>query len=85
MSKLILALGILSLVACGSSTLYKQSLQDAQDAVQANMRAYQLSIVDDAGTGAGARAFNKSAYCLTVAILRNEKQPLPEGGLLCPK
>jgi len=73
------------LMACSSSALYQQSVQDAQDALQANLRAYQLSIVDDAGTGAGARAFNKVAYCLDLAILRNEKQVLPEGGLPCPK
>jgi hypothetical protein len=82
--KIIITLLVLGgLVAC-SNSLYQASIQDAQDATRANLRAYQLSIVDDAGTGAGARAFNKVAYCLTTAILSNEKQPLPEGGLTCP-
>jgi hypothetical protein len=79
----LIAIITLGAVAC-TSALYKESIQDAQDATQANLRAYQLSPVDEAGVGRGSRAFNKSAYCLTVAILRNEKQPLPEGGLPCP-
>jgi hypothetical protein len=65
--------------------LYKESIQDAYDANLGALRAYQMTPVDDAGKGEGARAFDKSVYCSTLGILRNEKQPLPDGGLPCPQ
>ena len=73
---------MISMTGCRSS-LYKESIQDAIDARQANLRAIELAPVSDAGVGAGARAFDKVAYCLTTSILRNEKIPI-EGGLPCP-
>ena len=83
MNRFIIMSLLLLLTGCKSS-LYKESIQDAKDAVQANLRAYQLSPVSDTGVGAGARAFNRAAYCSTVAILRNEKESIPDGGLPCP-
>ena len=83
MKKMILpALTIIALLTACTSSLYKESVQDAQDATQANQRSYELSLTTDAG--AGVRAFNKVAYCLTTAILRNEKQTIPDAGISCP-
>lgn len=73
-----------AVVGC-KNALYAESIQDAKDANLGALRAYQMTPVDDAGKGEGARAFDKSVYCSTLAILRNEKQPLPEGGLPCPQ
>jgi hypothetical protein len=79
----ILTLTALVVTGC-KSALYQASVQDAKDAAEANLRAYQKTPVDDGGSGAGARALDKVAYCATAQILLNEKQPLPEGGLPCP-